>query len=199
MRLHEFRLKSLMQLCSHCLETGVVEEDWGEDGGGVDNWSWELAEQQFTLQGHRRFNLGTMGEEIFQQHCHWHQSMTFDNGRNHISRLDHRACFCRVNENHGFWCHHEGHLTARETIFNDSHFLSLGDMSGLMTIGEPREDLLFERTLVASAARMNGSGRSMGVSLVAVETHFFAKLCAVRAAESGSRAPFLSLHAMWVQ
>ena len=41
-------------------------------------------------------------------------------------------------------------------------------MSGLMTIGEPREDPLFERILVASAARMNLTSRGRGVLAKAV-------------------------------
>ena len=52
------------------------------------------------------------------------------------------------------------HLSFRS---NDSHFLSVGDMSGLMTIGEPREDPLFEMILVASAARMNLTSRGRGL------------------------------------
>ena len=37
----------------------------------------------------------------------------------------------------------------------DSHFLSLGDMSGLMMTEAPIDNLLLDRTLEASAARMN--------------------------------------------
>ena len=41
----------------------------------------------------------------------------------------------------------------------DSRFLSLGDMSGLMMTEAPIDDLLLDRTLEASAARMNFTSR----------------------------------------
>ena len=55
------------------------------------------------------------------------------------------------------------HLSCKS---KDSHFLSCGDISGLMMTGDPREDLLFDSTLEASVARINLTRRGLGLLLL---------------------------------